>query len=893
MAFLQADNHWLSARSSRSTLRQGPEERVDVNDDGANPFMPEERLFACPYLKHDPEEYSERQSCSRSGWKTVQGLRQHVYRGHILPIKCPGCSQPFNSSRAFTHHLAEAQDCELALSGDDEPVQGLDKLIQKIKTPAVSAADPTEEDMWRVLYKTLFPKDAKHYIPSPYLENHQGSLNIISRCPSTISLPLAPRNPEPAHFRSSSLRISHGTDDGATTSGAPTRSGSPTISVTTDGMDERRDRTARSSGAPTSRFEEVMTYSDGASETQTRSNVTSSYQEKSSDRKRLKKEMRKKTMEAQVLEFRAWEKPHRTDEHISPGKYRSFWIWIARCFTFYIPSWFLIKVLKMDDLRQRLAFRQKVLFCVLLFAIYGVVTYFLVIQPILSCVIKVPIGMIPKDNAFCDVVRNIIYVYMAVGGGFMVLVAICVCLVRYKSRKFDEHEKLLVMQIPCYNEDEFTLRKTIESCVASSYKKDRKLLFIVADGLVAAAGEKPTYQILLEDIFDHKEDLELGVDTLAHEYMSYAETGQLPNKAHTACGFYRGVPYVVVIKTGRDDEQMNAKPGNRGKRDSQLLAYNFFHYVNYRRFWNPFFENLEFRMRTSLNIDARDAMYMLAIDCDTAVDKTGISYLIHQLEKTPKLLGVCGYTGVSNGMDSFVANSQVFEYWLTHAVLKAVESICSSVFVLSGCFTIYRLKWENNRPAILHPLLLEDYAGSYDKTLHEHNLLSIGEDRYLSTLAIRYFGSDCRLRYFSAATCTTVVPTTLSVLMDQRRRWTNSLIHCHFAHLNVMPFEASWWTHTKMLFVLGCELFMVFILPLALPAGVALAVISLLLVPYAWAMLLAFVLLPVFLCILCMDWTYIPFYLPFFPMIGMFSIVIPIYSLWNQDNIKWGKTRGG
>ena len=63
--------------------------------------------------------------------------------------------------------MAEASDCELALSGDDEPVQGLDKLIQKIKTPTVSAADPTEEDMWRVLYKTLFPRDAKFNMPSP------------------------------------------------------------------------------------------------------------------------------------------------------------------------------------------------------------------------------------------------------------------------------------------------------------------------------------------------------------------------------------------------------------------------------------------------------------------------------------------------------------------------------------------------------------------------------------------------------------------------------------------------------------------------------------------------------------------------------------------------------
>ncbi|KAL1651764.1 hypothetical protein SLS61_005135 [Didymella pomorum] len=559
---------------------------------------------------------------------------------------------------------------------------------------------------------------------------------------------------------------------------------------------------------------------------------------------KLKKKLRRKTMEAQVLAFRAWEKPHRTDEHITPGEYRGFWIWVARCLTFYIPSWFLTKCLKMNDLRQRLAFRQKVLFCVLIAAIYILICYWLVIQPIASCVVKVHIGMIDNKSPFCSMVRDIIYVYMGLGGVFMLLVAICVVRVRYTNRSFEEHDALLVMQIPCYNEDEATLRKTIESCVQSSYEKKRKVLFIVADGLVAAAGEKPTYKILLEDIFDHSADLEAGVDNQAHSYMSYDGNGAVENRALTCTGHYRGVPYVVVIKTGREDERDSPKPGNRGKRDSQLLAYNFFHYVNYRSMWSHLFEDLEFKMRVCLNLDARDAMYMLAIDCDTEVDRTGISYLVDKLQKMPKLIGVCGYTGVGNGMSSFVASSQVFEYWLTHAVLKAVESVCSSVFVLSGCFTIYRLKWPNNRPAILHPLLLEDYAGSYDKTLHEHNLLSIGEDRYLSTLAIRYFGADCRLQYFSAATCTTTVPDNLSVLLDQRRRWTNSLIHCHFAHLNVPPFEASFWTHIRLYFVLFCELFMVFILPLALPAGLALAIISVLLTPYAWAILLAFLLIP-------------------------------------------------
>jgi hypothetical protein len=139
----------------------------------------------------------------------------------------------------------------------------------------------------------------------------------------------------------------------------------------------------------------------------------------------------------------------------------------------------------------------------------------------------------------------------------------------------------------------------------------------------------------------------------------------------------QGVPYVTVVKVSREDEyeQNNPKPGNRGKRDSQLLVYNFFQYFNCRQLWNPLFEDIKFQTRFCLNIGASEAMYVLAIDCDTEVDKTGILYLVPQLQHDPKLNGMCGYSGVGNPASSFVTISQAFEYWLTHAVLKAVESM--------------------------------------------------------------------------------------------------------------------------------------------------------------------------------------------------------------------------
>lgn len=93
--------------------------------------------------------------------------RQHVYRCHILPIKCPGCVQLFESSRLFAHHLHAVPYCDRAVSEADGPSKGLETLLQKIRSPKLTSANTSEEEKWRILYTTLFPKESKDNIPRP------------------------------------------------------------------------------------------------------------------------------------------------------------------------------------------------------------------------------------------------------------------------------------------------------------------------------------------------------------------------------------------------------------------------------------------------------------------------------------------------------------------------------------------------------------------------------------------------------------------------------------------------------------------------------------------------------------------------------------------------------
>lgn len=44
---------------------------------------------------------------------------------------------------------------------------------------------------------------------------------------------------------------------------------------------------------------------------------------------------------------------------------------------------------------------------------------------------------------------------------------------------------------------------------------------------------------------------------------------------------------ILVVKSGNPDEQGKPKPGNRGKRDSQLILMNFFSRVTYNDRMTP------------------------------------------------------------------------------------------------------------------------------------------------------------------------------------------------------------------------------------------------------------------------------------------------------------------
>jgi len=342
------------------------------------------------------------------------------------------------------------------------------------------------------------------------------------------------------------------------------------------------------------------------------------------------------------------------------------------------------------------------------------------------------------------------------------------------------------------------------------------------------------------------------------------------------------------------DHEEDRKRGNRGKRDSQILLMNWLQNLNFSPD-HMYPLDLEITMRIkNLGLDPQLYEYFVLADADTYVHPDGLLRLMHEMVSRPYLAGVCGDTYVANPTESMIAAAQAMEYFVGHTLGKCSESVMQTVLVLSGCFAAYRIKRikdieEGWSPVITHPELIKQFYGGPNLTLHERNLLCFGEDRYLTTLLIKYFPDMCT-DYIPAARCSTTVPTTLKVLISQRRRWTNSMIHCHIELLFECPFASTRHNIVRLLLYLDfatmffCAYYFVITI-------ISVVLTSMNLLPLTKVVGAALLVLPILIAFGTRKPSMIIWFLPYIFMFGIFSFVIPNYSYWASDNFTWGSTQ--
>ncbi|OJA11306.1 hypothetical protein AZE42_10520, partial [Rhizopogon vesiculosus] len=463
-------------------------------------------------------------------------------------------------------------------------------------------------------------------------------------------------------------------------------------------------------------------------------------------------------------------------------------------------------------------------------------------------------------------------------------------------------ELFAICLVTCYSEGEDSLRSTLDSISQTSYSDARKLLFVVADGMITGAGEKMSTPDLCVGLLDA--DPRFG-NPMPLSYLAIGSGTKRENRAMVYAGHYtvagRRTPTVVVVKCGTEAEAASdKKPGNRGKRDSQLILMNFFSRVTYNDRMTPLDFDLFRKIHTLMGVTPDFFEVCLMVDADTKVHPDSLRYLVNCMHHDQMIMGVCGETRIANKRQSWVTAIQVFEYFISHHLAKAFESVFGGVSCLPGCFSMFRLKARKTTgddwvPLIVKPEIVREYSQSEVTTLHQQNLLLLGEDRFLTTILLRTFPNR-KMMFLPQAKCRTVVPDTFKVLLSQRRRWINSTIHNLMELVLVRNLCGTFCF--SMQFVVFMDLVGTVVLPIAIVLTYTLIVGMILQPPTNFeeaiplTLLVSVLGLPaVLILITTRKIVYVFWMFIYLAALPVWNFILPVYAFWHFDDFSWGETR--
>ena len=461
--------------------------------------------------------------------------------------------------------------------------------------------------------------------------------------------------------------------------------------------------------------------------------------------------------------------------------------------------------------------------------------------------------------------------------------------------------------VTCYSEDEEGIRITLDSIATTDYPNSHKLILVICDGIIKGSGNDETTPDIVLDMMS---DLTVPRDEVeAYSYVAVAQGSKRHNMAKVYAGFYKyndetvppekqqRIPMITIVKCGTPEEASAPKPGNRGKRDSQIILMSFLQKVVF----DERMTSLEYEMLQSIwritGLMAEFYEIVLMVDADTKVFPDSLTHMVAEMVKDPTIMGLCGETKISNKAQTWVTAIQVFEYYISHHQAKAFESIFGGVTCLPGCFCMYRIKAPKGSdgywvPILANPDIVERYSDNVVDTLHRKNLLLLGEDRYLSSLMLRTFPTRKQV-FVPKAACKTVVPDKFKVLLSQRRRWINSTVHNLFELVLVKDLCGTFCF--SMQFVIFIELIGTLVLPAAITFTIYVIIVAIVSkpTPVMSLVLLAVIFgLPGCLIVITVSsLSYLVYFVIYLFALPIWNFVLPSYAYWKFDDFSWGETR--
>jgi chitin synthase len=199
---------------------------------------------------------------------------------------------------------------------------------------------------------------------------------------------------------------------------------------------------------------------------------------------------------------------------------------------------------------------------------------------------------------------------------------------------------------------------------------------------------------------------------------------------------------------------------------------------------------------------------------------------------------------------------------------------------------------DTHKPLFVANAVLEEYAENRVDTLHTKNLLHLGEDRYLTTLVLKHFGSYKTI-FVRDAKAQTAAPEDWAVLLSQRRRWINSTVHNLYELINT-PGLCGFCLFS-MRFIVFIDLLSTVIAPVTMVYLVYLVV---------WVatdngsvpltsliMLVAIYGLQAIIFLLRRRFDMLIWMLIYICGLPIWTFFLPLYAFWHMDDFSWGNTR--
>ncbi|KAL6160158.1 hypothetical protein ACJQWK_09386 [Exserohilum turcicum] len=311
----------------------------------------------------------------------------------------------------------------------------------------------------------------------------------------------------------------------------------------------------------------------------------------------------------------------------------------------------------------------------------------------------------------------------------------------------------------CYNETYPELMVSLNSLAAQKSIDDhKKAILVVCDGHVSSKGMTKTAAAhLKEDIIERPSSI-----SMSRAYTSW--DGALMD-IELVKGEFKGLPIVCLIKNE-----------NRGKRDSIVLARSFFRKFNLRQS-KPALAMLTPELFTELsgffeNAGIQSLDYAVGIDADTRFDVECVSSLIQTVREGEQVIGVTGYIQpdpVTSSTFSFSYLYQMAEYMVGQHRRRLRQSLTSGrVTCLPGCCQLLRVLESTCGDDILAKF---GYYPKATDSLFRTVRSMMSEDRDHICLVLSE-NADVQTRQCLGARAYTTVPSSPSVFLSQRRRWT-------------------------------------------------------------------------------------------------------------------------